>query len=70
MKNDQNFEMLAVIHSLPPKLQDEVYDFVEFLVKKQEKITNIGKEPHYQVTFGNPNGLLIKGESADDLLAD
>ena len=70
MKTDQNNDVLAVIHSLPTTVQDEIYDFVEFLVKKQEKLTTTRKEPQYQVTFGNPNGLLIKGETSENLLAD
>ena len=67
MKNDQNLDMLAVIHSLPQNLQEEVYHFVEFLVKKQEKLTTNREEPYYQVKFGNPNGLLIIGDSGKSI---
>ena len=40
------------LQNLKPKLKEEVYDFIDFLLAKQEKDAKKVKKPHFGCTKG------------------
>ena len=54
------------LQNLKPSLKEEVYDFIEFLLTKQEKDTKKIKKPH----FGCAKGRFIMTPDFDAPLED
>lgn len=56
-------KLLAKIHALPPTLQQEVINFVNFLEQSSEPPVSINKETYFDVEFQEKEGLVLHGEN-------